>query len=104
MTAEERTAQLQTENALLPTLLAMTQEQMILLTQRLKALEVRMAKDSRNSSNPLEGSNPARKIAGAVIECRQVHNLHYQQVSCEAYPSEVSIPAHYGPLVRTLAV
>lgn len=52
MTAAERIAQLEAENAALRAELAVAQHQVTLLTERLRELEQRLAKNSHNSSKP----------------------------------------------------
>jgi transposase len=52
MTAAERIAQLKAENAALRTGLAAAQQQVVRLSERLRDLEQRLAKESHNSSKP----------------------------------------------------
>ena len=61
MTAEERIAQLEQENAELRAQLALAYQQISQLTQRLQRVEGQVAKDSHNSSKPPSSDGPGRK-------------------------------------------
>jgi transposase len=61
MTAEERIAQLEQENAQRRSELAAAYQQITQLTERLRQVEGRLAKDSHNSSKPPSSEGPARQ-------------------------------------------
>lgn len=61
MTAEDRIAQLEQENAQLRAELAEAQQQIAQLAERLHQVEGRLGKDSHNSSKPPSSDGPARQ-------------------------------------------
>src|SRR2546428_9640098 len=62
MTAEERIAQLEQENAQLRAVVAEAYGLIVHLTERLQQVEGRLAKDSHNSSKPPSSDGPARQV------------------------------------------
>jgi transposase len=62
MTAEERIAQLEQENAQLRAELAEAHQPIAQLAERLQQVEGRLAKDSQNSSKAPSSDGPARQL------------------------------------------
>src|SRR6266700_2706239 len=89
MTAEERIAQLESENAALQGENAALREERAILVQqlehliaRLEEVEGRLAKDSHNSSKPPSSDGPARKRGSRRAKSgKQVHTMLADQAA-----------------------
>ncbi len=106
MTAAERIAQMEAENASLRAALAAAQQQVAHLTARLRDLEQRLAKDSHNSSKPPSSSDGT--VAGWVQEAAEgpaknlLDALLHQPEQVLAFVEDAAVPFTKGQAERDL--